>query len=245
MRGVRVSVRSGRSAGGLPDLQGKERSFHPVRVRSVDRLPGCQVARGRAGRSPRVGQDHLDDAVVVPRRALPVPDPEFDRVQVERYREAHEGTRDSPASRLEARSGAVTAAARPRAADIRGGPLSAPLGWLRRAGSRVWAVAHVAARRAIEERAPEAAASVGFFAVFSFFPLLLILVAVSGFVLADTHTQDQILSSVLRFLPVSRELVSANMRTVLNARGAVGFIGAATLLWSATSAFTVLVNNLN
>jgi membrane protein len=113
--------------------------------------------------------------------------------------------------------------------------------------TELWVVRVVstAARTALERRAPEAAASVGFFAVFSFFPVLLIMVAVSGFVLSDTQTQEQVLSSVLRFLPVSRELVSANMRTVLTSRGAVGFLGAAGLMWSATSAFTVFVSNLN
>lgn len=109
----------------------------------------------------------------------------------------------------------------------------------------LWDLVLTTSRRALEARAPEAAASIGFFAVFSFFPLLLILVAVSSTLLSRFWTQDELLTSVLRFLPVSRELVSANMRVVLRARGAVGAVGAAGLLWSATSAFTVLVRNLN
>jgi len=118
-------------------------------------------------------------------------------------------------------------------------------GRLPRGAATVWCVLRTAAGSAIEKRAPEAAASVGFYAVFSFFPILLIVVAVGGALLADTHTQEQVLSSILRFLPVSRGLISANMNAVLNARGAVGVIGMAGLLWSATSAFAVLVRNLN
>ncbi|MFH1501609.1 MAG: YihY/virulence factor BrkB family protein [Candidatus Eisenbacteria bacterium] len=111
--------------------------------------------------------------------------------------------------------------------------------------ARVWVVVSTTARRALAERAPEAAGSIGFFAIFSFFPLLLILVAVSSALLANLQTQEQVLNFVLRFLPVSRELVSANMLGVLRARGAVGAIGLAGLLWSATSAFTALERNLN
>lgn len=110
---------------------------------------------------------------------------------------------------------------------------------------RTWLVLRTTTSRALEERAPEAAASVGFFAVFSLFPLLLILVAVSSTLLSNLHTQEQVLASVLRFVPVSRELVSANLRVVLKARGAMGAIGLAGLLWSATSALAVLVRNLN
>jgi len=102
-----------------------------------------------------------------------------------------------------------------------------------------------AVRHLFKERAPEAAGSVGFFAVFSLFPLLLILVAVGSTILARFFTQEQILAAIVRLLPVSRELVSHNMLVVLGARGAVGAIGAIGLTWSATSAFAVLVRNLN
>ncbi len=109
----------------------------------------------------------------------------------------------------------------------------------------LWSLALSTARRALAARAPEAAASIGFFAVFSFFPLLLILVAVSGALLSRFWTEKQLLESVLRFVPVSRDLVSANMHVLLGARGAVGAVGAAGLLWSASGAFTALVRNLN
>ncbi len=109
----------------------------------------------------------------------------------------------------------------------------------------LWRLGLSTARRALAARAPEAAASIGFFAVFSFFPLLLILVAVSSVLLSRLWTEEELLASVLRFVPVSRDLVSANMRVVLGARGAVGAVGAAGLLWSATGAFTALVRNLN
>lgn len=109
----------------------------------------------------------------------------------------------------------------------------------------MWDVAVRAVARALEERAPEAAASIGFFTVFSFFPLILVVVAVGSAVLSNWHTQEQILTTVLRFVPVSRELVSRNLLAVLHARGAVGALGAAGLVWAATSAFAVFLGNLS
>jgi len=102
-----------------------------------------------------------------------------------------------------------------------------------------------AGKRFVHERAPEAAASVAFYAIFSLFPLLLILVAVGSGLLESAGAQDQVLDFVLRFFPVSRELIRANLVHVLDIRGAVGLIGLVGLLWSATSAFAVLSRNLN
>jgi membrane protein len=109
----------------------------------------------------------------------------------------------------------------------------------------VWRALVTAVRRALEERAPEAAASIGFFAFFSLFPILLILVAVASSLLSDSQTHEQVLAAILRFVPVSRELVSRNMLAALAARGTVGLVGAIGLLWSSTSAFAILIRNLS
>lgn len=95
------------------------------------------------------------------------------------------------------------------------------------------------------ERCPEAAASIGFYAVFSMFPLLLILVAVASRFLETPDAQERLLEGVLRFMPVSRELVRQNVLAVVRVRGAVGGIGALGLVWASTSAFSTLVRNLN
>ncbi|MFH1689635.1 MAG: YihY/virulence factor BrkB family protein [Candidatus Eisenbacteria bacterium] len=95
------------------------------------------------------------------------------------------------------------------------------------------------------ERGPEAAASMSFYAVFSMFPLLLLLIAVGSRVLETADAQERLLEAVLRFLPVSRELVRQNVTAVVRVRGTVGGIGVAGLLWAATSAFSTLVRNLN
>ncbi len=95
------------------------------------------------------------------------------------------------------------------------------------------------------ERCPEAAASIGFYAVFSMFPLLLILVAVGSRFIETADAQERLLGAVLRFMPVSRELIHQNVLAVVRARGTVGGLSAIGLVWASTSAFSTLVRNLN
>ena len=95
------------------------------------------------------------------------------------------------------------------------------------------------------ERCPEAAASIGFYAVFSMFPLLFILVAVGSRFLETADAQERLLEAVLRFMPVSRELVHQNVLAVVRVRGAVSGLSAVGLVWASTSAFSTLVRNLN
>ena len=102
-----------------------------------------------------------------------------------------------------------------------------------------------ACHRLGHERCPEAAASIGFYAVFSLFPLLLILVAVASRFLETADSQERLLTAVLRFLPVSREVIHQNFLAVVRVRGTVGGIGAVGLLWASTSALSTLVRNLN
>ncbi len=84
-----------------------------------------------------------------------------------------------------------------------------------------------------------------FYAVFSLFPLLLLLIAVGSKVLETADAQERLLGVVLRLVPVSRELVRQNVMAVVRVRGAVGGIGVVSLIWAATSAFSTLVRNLN
>lgn len=102
-----------------------------------------------------------------------------------------------------------------------------------------------AVRQYLRARAPEAAGSIGFYAVFSLFPVLLILVAIGSTILARFFSQEQILDAIVNLLPVSRDFVGRQVPVVLAARGAVSVIGAVGLVWSATSVFAILVRNLN
>ena len=94
-------------------------------------------------------------------------------------------------------------------------------------------------------RAPEAAASMAYYAVFSLFPLLLFLVAVGSFFLESEQAYRKVVEVVVEALPVARELIERNIQRVLELRGAVGVVGLIGLLWSATGLFTTLAHNIN
>ena len=94
-------------------------------------------------------------------------------------------------------------------------------------------------------RAPMAAASLAYYAIFSLFPLLLLLV-VGGSYFLDSHTVYQ---NVTRFIheviPSSQDWIDEVLRQVLATRGRVGIISSVTLLWSASGFFTNLVYNID
>jgi len=103
-----------------------------------------------------------------------------------------------------------------------------------------------ALKRFGREHAPEAAASMAFYTLFSLFPVILIVVAANSFFLESLHVQEKILETILKFFPVaSRQIISTNMQQILQARGAFGIAGLIALVWAATCIFTTLVHNLN
>jgi membrane protein len=100
-------------------------------------------------------------------------------------------------------------------------------------------------RRFNEVGAPEGAASMAFFAIFSLFPLLLLLVAVGSVVLQGQEAQQKVFDLVNRTLPVSRKLIERTLRRVLELRSTMGIAGTISLLWSASGFFSTLAYHLN
>ena len=95
-------------------------------------------------------------------------------------------------------------------------------------------------------RATEAAAAIAYYTLFSFFPLLLILMAVGSIFLDVESIQQQVLTFVGETVPPAQELVRENIQQVLELRRRpVGIVAAVGLLWAATGVFTVLARNIN
>ncbi|MCP3921551.1 MAG: YihY/virulence factor BrkB family protein [Desulfobacterales bacterium] len=110
----------------------------------------------------------------------------------------------------------------------------------------IYGILKRATKRAWEENISEAAASLAFFSFLSIIPLILILVAISSYVLKDFQTQFKIVEIILELFPsVSRGIIKQNLFSLLQIRGTVSIIGAITLLWTATSMFSILIYNLN
>jgi membrane protein len=94
-------------------------------------------------------------------------------------------------------------------------------------------------------RASEAAASMAYYALFSLFPLALVLVSATGFFLESGAAYVQVLAFMSEVIPVSRGLIERNVSQVLEQRRAIGLVGLAGLLWSASGVFTTLVRNIS
>ncbi|MHB0922748.1 MAG: YihY/virulence factor BrkB family protein [Bellilinea sp.] len=94
-------------------------------------------------------------------------------------------------------------------------------------------------------RGAEAAASLAYYALFSLFPLLLVLISVLGFVLKSGDAYLVTLDFISEVLPNARDLIERNFQEILNRRGTIGLIGLVGALWSASGFFNTLVRNIN
>jgi membrane protein len=87
--------------------------------------------------------------------------------------------------------------------------------------------------------------SIAYYALFSFFPLLLVLLSFSTSILALEEAQQVVLELVERYLPASKDLVEANIDQVLRAQGTIGILALLGLFWSASGVFTAMYRAVN
>lgn len=96
-----------------------------------------------------------------------------------------------------------------------------------------------------KDNGPALAASIAYRALFSFFPLALLLLALSSNLVNSTEAQQQVVTFVESFLPTAGALVRNNVAAVLARRGAVGTLAALGLIWSASSVFSAIDRAIN
>lgn len=87
--------------------------------------------------------------------------------------------------------------------------------------------------------------SIAYYALFSLFPLLLVLISVGGAVLTAGATQETILELVERVIPAATDLVQDNIEQVLEAQSTVGILALLGLVWSASGVFTAMYRAVN
>lgn len=87
--------------------------------------------------------------------------------------------------------------------------------------------------------------SIAYYALFSLFPLLLVLMSFSSSILDVGEAQQVILDLLERYLPISRELIEANIDHVLRAQGTIGILALLGLFWSASGVFTAMYRAVN
>ncbi len=96
-----------------------------------------------------------------------------------------------------------------------------------------------------DDDATHLSAGVAYYSVFSVFPLLLGLLAISGTVFTSITLQEQFLDYVTESMPGSKEFVSENIEELVRFRGALGIGAILGLLWSGSSAFGAMSRAIN
>lgn len=87
--------------------------------------------------------------------------------------------------------------------------------------------------------------SIAYYALFSLFPLLLLLVSVASTIL-DTEEAGQLVLEILEnFMPTTAEMIQTNLQQVIDARSTVGILASLGLLWSASGVFTAIFRAVN
>lgn len=92
---------------------------------------------------------------------------------------------------------------------------------------------------------PAYAASLAFYAFFSLFPLLLVLVSVGSIILEKYVSQNEIYDFIFESFPLYSDWIRNNLVNIMRRRGTIGIMGVITLTWSASGYFNTLVRALN
>lgn len=100
-------------------------------------------------------------------------------------------------------------------------------------------------RELSEDDATHMAAGVAYYALFSMFPLLLGLIALSSFFLETEEAQARVAQLVSEYLPGTDQLVLENVQSVLRLRGTLSLLAIAGLLWSGSGIFGALNRAVN
>jgi len=87
--------------------------------------------------------------------------------------------------------------------------------------------------------------SLAYYTFFSFFPMLLLLASVIGFVYGMGEEYARLPRQLLSLLPFSSEYMANALEKIIRARRSLGLLGSILLIWSATAAFDNVQQILN
>ena len=89
------------------------------------------------------------------------------------------------------------------------------------------------------------AAAIAYYVLFSFIPLVTLMLAVFGFVMRDPQTQQSALDRILQTIPLGQNVIFDSIRTVSGQSGALSVIGLVGLIWSSSGMFGAIRSALN
>ena len=102
-----------------------------------------------------------------------------------------------------------------------------------------------AAIKGHKDLAKDRAASIAYFTILSLFPLILGIVAISGFFLQSAEAQVRVNEFIVELFPVSADFVSRNIDSLVRIRGAAGLTSIIVLMWSGSKMVGALSRGIN
>ena len=97
----------------------------------------------------------------------------------------------------------------------------------------------------LAKNCPYVAAAIAFYSLFSFFPLVLAIISIYGFVLGPQAEGPKLAQDIAEVVPVSTEFVSTTVRGVVSARTITGIASVIALLWASSAAFAAMRKGIN
>ena len=125
------------------------------------------------------------------------------------------------------------------AAIVCGGVLRWPPAFRGRVGSMR------AIDKGMDDQGRDMAASIAYYTLLSLFPLILGLVSIGGFFLMSEEIQLRVNELIVQLLPVSADLVTRNIDSLVRIRGAAGITSIVVLMWSASKMVGALSRAIN
>lgn len=97
----------------------------------------------------------------------------------------------------------------------------------------------------LNRNCPHISGAISFYALFSFFPLVLAVISIASFVSGSEQQQDRLAQDIAEVVPVSTEFVSETVQGVVSARAITGIASLVGLLWAASAAFGAVRKGIN
>lgn len=88
------------------------------------------------------------------------------------------------------------------------------------------------------------AAGMAYYTLFSFFPLLIVLVSIGTYFVDGNEAATKISQLMAGLIPVSQDLIERNLARILVVRSSIGVLSLGVLLWSGSNAFSMMVHHL-
>ena len=97
----------------------------------------------------------------------------------------------------------------------------------------------------LAKNCPYIAGAISFYALFSFFPLVLAIISAAGFFVGPDADRDKLARDIAEVIPVETQYVSDTLQGVVRARLITGIASFFGLIWAASAAFGAMRKGIN